>query len=190
MKSRKPSIDKYLAKLFRTSRNKPVFQVFLFLLRFNLLAIPMYIVILSGFQWTFLNQATEDIVFNMLLASNVPVEKTGQFITVPVESGSFAGSVDWDCTGWKSMYALFALIFATSLALRKKLYGLVFIPIVYLINLVRIWFMFWFVYNYGVTYYSIVHATIWSWGLIATIIALWLIWIKLPICSKKRGKRK
>ena len=60
-----------------------------------------------------------------------------------------------------------------------KLYGLVFIPAVYLANLVRIWFMFFFVSKFGLYYYDFVHATLWSWGLILTILVFWVIWIRV-----------
>lgn len=184
--------NKYsIKKIKRLLRSKkPMTQILAFLIKFNLLAIPLYIILMSGFQWTALNQATESAVFNMLIASGVPASISDQFITIPIENGNFAGDVNWDCTGWKSMYALFALIFATAFSLRKKIYGLLFIPVVYLINLVRIWFMFWFVYTYGAAYYSVIHATIWSWGLIAAILALWLVWMRLPIDRKIRRKRK
>ena len=93
MKRKKYNLDKQFAKLFRVSEKKPAFRLFIFLLKFNLLAIPMYIILMTGFQWTVLNQTTENIVFNMLITSGVPAEKVGTFITVPVEHGNFAGEI-------------------------------------------------------------------------------------------------
>ena len=76
------------------------------------------------------------------------------------------------------MLAFIALVFATEFPLRKKMKGLLIVPVVYLVNVLRIVFMFFFVSRYDIAYYSFLHATLWSWGLIAAILLLWLVWIK------------
>ncbi len=158
---------------------KELKRILLFLVKLNLLLIPLYLIILAGFQLAFLKDVTKDAVLGMLQAGGIGAYETGNFIVVPVEGGEFAGTVDWDCTGWKSMFALFALVFATDFAIRKKLLGLLFLPLVYAVNLVRIWFMFYYVHVYGTAHYSVIHATIWSWGLIAAILLFWVAWMRL-----------
>jgi exosortase/archaeosortase family protein len=159
-------------------RKKDALRVLKFLIRFNLFAIPLYLIIISGFQWGFLKDLTTDISFFLLRTTGIDASLSGNMISIPAEGGSFAATIDWDCTGWKSMFALFALIFATDFSLRKKLYGLVLIPLVYLANILRIWFMFYFVSNFGLLYYDIVHSLVWSWGLILIILILWVVWMK------------
>ena len=164
-------------KKFELNR-KDAFRILKFLIRFNLFAIPLYLIIISGFQLGFLKDLTTDLSLVLMKITGMDASLSGNLISIPVENGSFAAIIDWDCTGWKSMLALFALIFATDFSLRKKLYGLVFIPIVYMVNLLRIWFMFYFVSGFGLLYYDIVHAIVWSWGLIFVILVFWVIWMR------------
>lgn len=165
--------------------NKRLIRALVFLFRFNLFAIPLYLMLLSGFQLALLKDITSYTAYGMLKITGIEAEISGSVITVPAEGGFFLASVDWDCTGWKSMLALFALIFATDFPLRRKMAGLVLIPAVYIINLIRIWFMFFFVSNFGVAYYSFVHATIWSLGLMAAVLGLWVLWLKTDLSNLK-----
>lgn len=165
--------------------NKKLLKILLFLVKFNLFAIPLYLVILSGFQFEQLMEATAGIVYSMLKLTGIEASIENIAITVPTKEGIFVASIDWDCTGWKSMFALFALIFATDFPIRRKLAGMVLLPVVYFINLIRIWFMFYFVSAFGTDYYSIIHAFIWSWGLLAAVMILWIIWMKKDISNLK-----
>jgi len=171
--------------LLKSQLNRKLLRMLVFLIKFNLFAIPLYLIILSGFQWAFLKEATAGSVFVMLRISGIDASIENSYIAVPMSNGSFVASIDWDCTGWKSMFALFALIFATDFPLRRKLAGLVLLPVIYSINLVRIWFMFFFASVYGLAYYSILHATIWSLGLITAILILWIIWLKKDFSKLK-----
>ncbi len=177
MKKTKKRREK-LKRQKKSLNKKDAFRILKFLVRFNLFAIPLYLIIVSGFQLGFLKDATADFTFHMLRLTGIDASITGNLISIPAENGVFAARIDWDCTGWKSMFALFALIFATDFSMRKKLHGLVLIPAVYIVNLLRIWFMFLFVSDFGLAYYDIVHATIWSWGLILTVLVLWVVWMR------------
>jgi len=163
-----------------TKKNETLFRMLTFVIKLNLFAIPLYLIILSGFQWILLMEVTRDLTLGLLDATGIAATTRGSLIIVPVENGEFGGVIDWDCTGWKSMLALFALIFATSFPMRKKLIGLTLLPVIYLINIIRIWFMFYSVSVYDLTYYKILHATVWSWGLITAVLVLWLLWMKSP----------
>ena len=163
MDKMKKKSRKQRKKKFEFSK-KDAFKILVFLIKFNLFAIPLYLIIISGFQLSFLKDLTTDISFFLLKFTGIDASLSGNIISIPIKDGSFAATIDWDCTGWKSMLALFALIFATDFSLRKRLYGLVFIPLVYLVNLLRIWFMFYFVSSFGLLYYNIVHTLVWSWG--------------------------
>ena len=159
-------------------RNKKLYKITRFLLKFNLFSIPLYLIILTGATWPFLMHLTEGISFSLLRFVGVDATMSNGFVVVPVVNGNFAATVSWDSTGWKSILAFFALVFATEFSLRKKLIGLSFIPVIYFVNILRIVFMFFFVSRYDVAYYNLLHATLWSWGLIATILLLWVVWMK------------
>ena len=79
---------------------------------------------------------------------------------------------------------------ATDYPAKRKLAGLLLLPIIFLVNLVRIVFMFFYVHAFDLANYQIVHAVIWSWGLILTVIALWLIWMRYDFTNLKKVRRK
>jgi len=182
---RKDCMDRLKERIKK--KDKRLYDALIFLIKFNILAIPMYLIIIFSLSFAPLQEATAQISTSLIPDSSV----SGTMIVIPMEGGSWAADINWDCTGWKSMYALFALIFATPFALGKKLWGLLLIPLVCLINIFRIVFMFLFVKTYGLANYELVHATLWSWGLVAAILILWIVWIKffkdwkLPGCGNK-----
>ena len=171
---RKRGRKKFLAGVQQKTAVK---EAIIFLVRFNLFSIPLYAVILAGFQSGFLMDITSNIVVALLSSTGIETTMHGNIIAVPVKDGNFGAFVSWDSTGWKSMLAMFALIFATAFPLRKKLMGLALIPVVYAVNILRIWFMF-FISTVDTNYFALAHLTIWSWGLIFTVLALWVLWMK------------
>lgn len=182
---KRPVISRIKETKKKSRLNQKLRSVLKFLVKFNLFAIPLYLILVSGYQSKLLMDVTTDISYALINAT-MPAERSGPLMVIPVEDGSWSAYVSWDSTGWKSMLALFALIFATEFPLRKKIIGLAFIPLVYLVNIFRIWFMFFFVYNYGTTGFPLIHATVWSWGLIITILVLWLIWMKFLNSREKK----
>lgn len=147
-----------------------------FLARLLLFSLPMLLLVATGYEFAPLMDATHFLALALLQATNVPVVSEGALITVPVESGTWAAYVSWDSSGWKSLLLFFALVAATDAPLRRKLEGLMLLPIIYAANVVRVWFMFFFVHNYGLDYYDLLHGTLWSWGMIVAVLALWLFW--------------
>lgn len=160
--------------------NTPLARTARFFVRFNILAIPLYAILLTNWQSIAAQKVTADITLWMLHSTGFEAAADGLLISIPILNGQWAAFISWDCTGWKAMLALFALIFATEAHRRKKLFGLTFFGILFLINLVRIWFMFWYVSAFDIAHYSLVHDLVWSWGLIFSILALWLAWAKVP----------
>jgi len=162
------------------NRNLITFIKFLILL--NIFAIPLYAILFTGAELYELKAGTADVTYIMLDASGLNPQRSGLLISIPINNGSWAANIDWDCTAWKSMLAFFALVMATGLAAnfakKKMLFGMAFIPIIYFVNILRIWFMFWFVKAYDLAYFSIVHTLIWSWGLVFAILVFWFIWMK------------
>ncbi len=166
--------ENFLGKI---KKRKNLYRVLMFFVRLNILAIPLYLVLQAGYQSAFLMDATTVLAYRLVKAS-MPAEMQGGIITIPVENGVWGARVSWDSTGWKSMLAVAALIFATDFPFRKKALGLVLIPLVYAANVLRIWLMFFAVRQYGIEYFSLFHTVIWSWGLIFTILVLWVAWMK------------
>ncbi|HLD39116.1 MAG TPA: exosortase/archaeosortase family protein [archaeon] len=172
-----------------SQRNEKLLHLLEFFVKFNLFAIPLYIILLSRFEWAWLEQFVVDIVTPMLQFLGLNPTTNGLMISIPIRDGSWAAVINWDCTGWKSMLAFFALVMATNFSLRRKLAGMVLIPVIFIVNLLRIVFMFFYVRTFDLANYQTVHAVVWSWGLIATIIVLWLLWLRFDFTKFWKRKR-
>jgi exosortase/archaeosortase family protein len=148
-----------------------------FLIRLLVWAIPLYIILLLDLSLPQLQHFIADIVTYMLnLAGMHPVLKD-LLISIPIRDGSWGAFINWDCTAWKSLLAFLALVMAVDKGDKKK--GLVlFLPLIFVINILRIFFMFWFVQTYDLAYFGLVHTLIWSWGMIFTILIFWVIWLR------------
>ncbi len=122
---------------------------------------------------------TADIVEQFLSLTGISFERSGLLFSVPVDNGNWGAVINWDCVGWKSLLAIFALVMATDYPMRKKLKGLaVLLPAIYLANILRIVFLIWYVAAYDLAYFAIVHAVLWTWGLVFLILVSWALWIK------------
>jgi exosortase/archaeosortase family protein len=170
---------KKTSELGRLWRSRAAGQRMLrFLVKLNIFAIPLYLILFFDLQWAGLQTFIAQTVHAMLNIAGIAAERVGNFIVIPMQGGQWAAFIDWDCTGWKSFLALFALVMATDFARKTKLKGLaVMIPAIFAVNLIRITFMFYYVNSFGLAYFEFVHAMIWSWGLIIAILAFWVIWL-------------
>jgi exosortase/archaeosortase family protein len=165
--------------------------IVLFLIVFNLLSIPLYLLMYFNFSYSplqkFLTSASRpfieffgyDTTVINYHACNVPAIFGNKF-KEPV-------CISWDSTGWKSMYALAALIIATPvIAWKKKLKFLsIGIPVIFLINYLRIVTTILFALKFGWQYFEIVHTLIWREGLILAVVAVWYVWLRNTEKAKK-----
>lgn len=140
---------------------------------------PLYAILLSGYQSGQLIEATADIVEAFLLTAGIEFSRAGLMFSVPVQYGNWAAVINWDCVGWKSMLAVFALVMSTDCPLRRKMKGLaVLLPAVYLANILRIVFLVWYVAAYDIAYFAAVHAVLWSWGMVLIVAVSWASWLR------------
>jgi len=180
-KKEKASKRRYLSHFLHSHpREKAVLE---FLIKFNVFAIPLYTIIILRLQWEFLQSLTANLSYYLLEMMGVAAVKAGNSIIIPVANGSWSAFISWDCTGWKSMLLLSALVLATSFPLALKAKGLLLmIPGIFLFNIARTAFMIWFVGAFDLAYFDVVHEIVWSWGLLAAVLALWIAWMK--ICKR------
>lgn len=174
MLGRWKKIEKYIHK--KAGKNQG--SIVLFLVKFFLLSIPLYIVILADFQVRELVSLTDFLVRHLLSASGIEYQVLNNLIMLPIENGNWAAFINWDCTGWMVMYAFFALVMSSPVAWSRKKTALLMIPAIYALNILRIWFMFFYVSEFGTALYPVVHSIIWSWGLVAVALVLWAVWLK------------
>jgi exosortase/archaeosortase family protein len=167
-----------------------LFRVAKFLIKFNILAIPLYLILVTGWNLGWLQQMTANIIYSILSSLGFSPAIDGLMITIPIHNGNWAAVIDWDCTGWKSFLAFIALVMATDAPTMRKIRALMFVPVIYVINLARIAFMFFYVRTYDLQYYQVVHSIVWSWGLIITILVLWILWMTRPSLFFRKEKSR
>jgi len=167
-------------------------RVLKFFVKFNLFAIPLYVILYEGWTLPELQKAIADFTMYALTSLGLNPTLDGLIISIPVRNGDWAAVINWDCTGWKSMLAFFALVMATDYPNKRKMLGLLLLPVIFAVNLARIIFMFLWVHWFDLANYQLVHSVVWSWGLILTILALWLVWMKRdftkPFMKKRTGR--
>ncbi|MBI3190308.1 exosortase/archaeosortase family protein [archaeon] len=172
----------------RTKKYSQQVRLLNFLIRLNIFAIPLYVILVLGLTLPWLQSTVTEITYYLLNAAGMHPSVSGFLISIPIQDGTWAAAITWDCTAWKSMLAFFALVMATDYELRKKRNGLaVFIPLIFAVNIVRIFFMFFYVKTFDLANYSFVHTVVWSWGMIIVILVFWIAWLKL---MTKRSRKK
>lgn len=163
-------------------------RILKFFIKFNLFAIPLYIILYEGWTLVELQIVIRDAVVWLLTALGLNPTVHDLLISMPVKNGDWGAVINWDCTGWKSMLAFFALVMATDYPIKRKIMGLVLVPLIFVVNIARIVFMFLYVKTFDLAYYQTVHAVVWSWGLILVILTLWVLWMRYDF-SKINLKR-
>ena len=168
-----------------TRAQKRQWEVLQFLIRFLVLSIPLYLILWFNPSLIPLQESVTDHSQLILKAMGYEVDKSSLLLMIGT-CRPFVVYIGPDCTGWKSMVAFFALIFATlGASMRKRILGLaVGIPLIYLGNLSRIVFAIMLEQSMGREVAMFFHDFLWQVGLTAWIIVLWLLWLKWDSVKK------
>ena len=156
--------------------NKKLKIVAKFLLIFNLLAVPLYAAIYTGFFFYPLQVSTAFFGHSFLSAFGYQTVLDGNKIIVTGENLRQEFDISWDSTGWKSMYALVALAIASPVKGKKLKFLAVSLPAIFAINILRVATTIALSVNYGWEYFEIVHTVLWREGMIAAVVAIWALW--------------
>lgn len=158
--------------------NQKLLKILRFLVLFNLFAVPLYLFVAFNISIYPLQIFTAKVVHSSLSIAGVDAEIDDIDITVPSPDGNFTGTINWDCTGWKSVLAFIALIFATEEGLRKKIYSFAFIPLIYAINIARATYIFMFVAMNGLSGYEALHSFLFGFFMITVVLCFWFVWLR------------
>lgn len=180
-------IDDYLHRFEIIGERRA--QLLSFLIKLNLFAIPLYAILILDLSFAPMQKLIADATFSLLSAAGFSPSINGLLISIPIKNGNWGAFINWDCTAWKSMLAFFALVMATKGRqtdvqstpswFKGKAAGLMmFLPLIFAANLLRIFFIFYYVRTFDLAYYQIVHDVVWSWGMIFAVLAFWLVWMK------------
>jgi len=166
---------------------KKLFRVFEFFLRFTLLALPLYIIMGSGVQFFVWEKLIADQV-SFVISGFAEVNQTVEFgmSVLSVEGFEARIGIDSSCTGYRSMLAFIALVFAVpGVDWKKRLKPLV--PgfmILYAVNLFRIIITISAGVLFGFRAFELMHLFLWRWALTLAILGMWFYWLKKEVLTK------
>jgi len=176
--------------------NKEMLEVLIFLIKFNFLSVPLYLAVFFNFSLPQIQNFLTSLICFFLKVLGYDATNKNYTISILHSNKLNQIEISWDCTGWKSLYALFALTLATPVELVKKIKFLILaFPCLFLINLARILTTIIFSLSYGFNYFEIIHTFLWRWGLIFLVLLIWFAWIKTLYFKKsnlfiEHGRRR
>jgi exosortase/archaeosortase family protein len=181
-------------KLFRlslTAQQEKLWDTLIFLLKVLVLSIPLYFIIIFSIRLAPLQQLDASVSSGILRAMGFAVQQDGAYLTVGTQN-PFTFYLTEDCTVWKSVLFLFALIFAVpAVSLKKRLIGLgLGVPVLWMGNQARILGV---VLTERVTtaqFAMFTHDYFWRVFLVFLVLGLWLAWMKPPTLNRKIYPRR
>lgn len=173
-----------------TGSQKRLLNILVFLIRLLILSIPLYLVLVFAVDLSPLQDAVATQSACVLRAMGYNVFQQGYQLIVGNAMDNFYFMINEDCTGWKSMLFLFALIFAVpGIQLKKRLIGLVIgIPIIWIGNLMRVVGVVLAERAWGLDYALMLHDYGYRLGLVALVLVVWIVWLKLSRSEKSVWK--
>jgi len=173
----------FSAKKFVTKNRRKLLMLVEFIVKFNLLAIPMYAIMLSGMQLQPLQDATTSAVYAAFKLLGYAAERSGT--TIALGAPLYTNIViDTDCAAWKSMYAFAALMLATPFALgwEKRLKLIVLgVAALFVLNVVRIVSTVAAAVTFGAAWLDVVHTVLWREGMILAVVLFWFVAIRKSV---------
>ncbi len=162
-------------KMKLNESQRKLLATLVFMLKLLAFAVPLYIVMSLPGLLLPLQEAVSANVHSLLGLIGFDVVRDG----FSMASGDIAFFVSEDCTGWKSMLLLTALIFAVPGAgMRKRIAGVALgVTAVYLGNLARIIAVVLAWKAFGPGFAGLVHGYFWQAGLILLVLAVWIAWL-------------
>lgn len=154
---------------------KRLFETLVFLLKVLAFAIPLYLIMHFQNVLFPLQELVSQNVQAVLQAFGFTVSRDG-FLIRANDTFFF---ISEDCTGWKSMLLLTALICAVPrVVMKKRLAGLAGgVAALYIGNLARILLMILAWQAYGFAFAIMLHNYMWQAGLISLVLVIWFLWL-------------
>ncbi len=161
----------------RTQKKKIMKDVAFFLLKFNLLLIPFYAIIYFDVNFYSLQIQFTNFIAIILKLFGHKVSTSDFYLYIG--NDNFPIDISRDCIGWKSAYSLFALVFATPGKIKDKLkFVVAWIPIMFIINILRVVGTILFGLRFGLQYLEIIHTFLWQEVMIAILLIIWYLWLR------------
>jgi exosortase/archaeosortase family protein len=170
------------SKIPKSPKQKRLWNLQKFILRLLILAIPLYLVISFGID---LGPAQLEVAresYLLIKSSGINAELYGTGIMAYAGGAPIFFVITPDCTGWKAMLFLSALVVAVpKRGWKLRLAGIVpGIVVLWAVNILRVLAVVQVFMAYGLGSAMLVHDILWQIGLGLCALAIWLAWLKLP----------
>ncbi|NOQ37252.1 hypothetical protein GQ472_00050 [archaeon] len=178
--------EKKTTKSFTLSQLR-MWDTFIFLIRFCLLAIPLHLIIWTGYDFSHIISVTSHFTSNALTLLGTDFFRIDNTFFITTPTGMLAADIIKDCSGWKSFLALLSLIIATRHAgIKARTIGIAAgILIIFIGNIIRLATTFHLTHMYGLGIFDITHNMLWQGGLIILVLVSWFIWLDKIAFSKR-----
>jgi len=169
--------------LSKKLRRKKLIEVARFILIFNLLAMPMYLVLYFNLSFDPLRSFLAFLTAKFLTVFGINAVQENYFVDVLTNNQLLKIDISFDSTGWKTLYALFALVIATpKRSMKNKLKFLAIgLPVLFALNFLRIATTILVAVVFGFKYFEVVHIFLWREGLIAAVVLIWYLWLRQKV---------
>ena len=170
--------------VLRCIRSHRLFPLLRFLVIFDLFSVLLYVYASLNLPLGRFEGLTARIVASLLSVLDLDVSVNGNMISL--SSPTFAAIIGRECLGIKLVLAFLALCWATPVSLKKKIMSLLFLPLIYTGNLLRIILVFLSVAKYGVEIFTLAHDLFFSLFSLVLLVVFWLGWLSL-ISDKRKA---
>jgi exosortase/archaeosortase family protein len=164
-------------------------DLLMFLFRLLVLSVPLYILLSIEGVFYYAQIFNANITAFILNAIGIFTTQDGVMLTIVDPNSPFRFIISEDCTGWKSIMFLFALIFAVkgpkiSSRVRGLLGGSL---IIFVANVARILGTVFAERAWGTNTALLVHDYLFRFGLVVLVLLLWVGWL---VYLNKKSKKK
>lgn len=162
-----------------SKRRRKLYLLLVFLVRFSLMVIPLYILEYLADMSLLQTEVANEASFFLNL---IGVQTTVFFAGIPVllVGNSLGIGIINACTAYRSIFAYLALVFAVpNVKIKRRLKALLFgIPIIYVANIARLVTTILVGLKLGVTLLDLTHIVLWREALILLVFGLWVLWAR------------
>ena len=171
----------------KLQKKKEIKEAFLFLLKFNLFLIPFYAIIFLDVDFYSVQIFIAKSIVYVLKLFGLKAFNVDFFVYLGQEG--FPIDISRDCTGWKSLYSLLAIVLASPGTLKKKKDFLIrWLPVMFMINAIRVFSTIIVGFLFGFQLMDPVHS-VWQYLTIVSIIAIWYLYIRKNYFKLERKKK-
>ena len=178
--------EKKTTKKFTESQLR-MWDTLIFLIRFCILAIPLHLIIWTGYDFSHIITITSYFTSKLLSVLGTNFFQIENTFIIKTATGTLIADIIKDCSGWKSFLALFSLIIATRHStIKAKTIGIIIGTFaIFIGNVIRLATTFHLTYLKGLEIFDITHNILWQGGLILLVLAIWLFWLENLAFNKR-----